>query len=186
MSALPVDPDAPSLDGEPFVRAEQCLAVLQRRLIRPMSRSGPRGELTLTQYHALSFLAARGRASVRELKDMLALAQSTTSVLVDKLQKLGLVEKQRDARDHRVSWVVPQPKGLRLVQHFRKNVERNVVTLRELLGDAAVRDLLDALSRAVVATAPLERLSPEALRAFDDVEPVDDDEDLPPSLKAAE
>ena len=57
------------------------MALLQRRLIKPMSRGGPRSELTLTQYHALSFLAARGKASVTELKDMLGFAQSTTSVL---------------------------------------------------------------------------------------------------------
>ena len=82
---LHVDPDSIEVDGEALVRAEQCIALLQRRLIKPMSRGGPRSELTLTQYHAMSFLATRGQASVAELKEMLGFAQSTTSVLVGRV-----------------------------------------------------------------------------------------------------
>jgi DNA-binding MarR family transcriptional regulator len=155
-SPLHVDAEGPQINGELFVRAEQSVALLQRRLIKPMSRGGPRSELTLTQYHALSFLASRGKASVTELKDMLGFAQSTTSVLVEKLVRMGLVEKRRDRRDHRVACVVALPKGLRMVQRYRKNAERNLQILLEHLGEGAVRDVFDALERAVVATAPLE------------------------------
>jgi len=153
---LHVDPESNTVDGQALVRAEQCIALLQRRLIKPMSRGGPRGELTLTQYHAMSFLASRGQASVAELKEMLGFAQSTTSVLVEKLQKLGLVEKQRDRRDHRVACVVPLPKGLRMVQRFRKNAEKNLATLIERAGEDAVRQVFDGLERALIATAPLD------------------------------
>jgi DNA-binding MarR family transcriptional regulator len=172
---LQVDPSAPAVDGEPLLRAEQCIALLQRRLIKPMSRGGPRGDLTLTQYHALSFLAARGQASVSELKDILGVAQSTTSVLVDKLARLGLVEKQRDGRDHRLACVVPLPKGLRMVQRYRKNAERNLLALAGVLGDDAVREVFVALERALVATAPLE--DPRVLRAIDVDDGVDGDDD---------
>ena len=162
---LQVDPEGPQAGGELLVRAEQCIALLQRRLIKPMGRGGPRSELTLTQYHAMSFLAARGKASVTEIKDMLGFAQSTTSVLVDKLQRMGLVEKRRERRDQRVACVVPLPKGLRMVQRFRKNAEKNLVTLLEVAGEAAVKDVFDALERAVVATAPLENPVPRSRRA---------------------
>lgn len=162
-SPLHVDTEGPQINGELFVRAEQSVALLQRRLIKPMSRGGPRSELTLTQYHALSFLASRGKASVTELKDMLGFAQSTTSVLVEKLVRMGLVEKRRDRRDHRVACVVALPKGLRMVQRYRKNAERNLQILLEHLGEGAVRDVFDALERAVVATAPLE--NPAVVRA---------------------
>jgi DNA-binding MarR family transcriptional regulator len=162
-SPLHVDAEGPQINGELFVRAEQSVALLQRRLIKPMSRGGPRSELTLTQYHALSFLASRGKASVTELKDMLGFAQSTTSVLVEKLVRMGLVEKRRDRRDHRVACVVALPKWLRMVQRYRKNAERNLQILLEHLGEGAVRDVFDALERAVVATAPLE--NPAVVRA---------------------
>jgi DNA-binding MarR family transcriptional regulator len=191
---LQVDPAAPAVDGEPLLRAEQCIALLQRRLIKPMSRGGPRGDLTLTQYHALSFLAARGQASVSELKDILGVAQSTTSVLVDKLARLGLVEKQRDGRDHRLACVVPLPKGLRMVQRYRKNAERNLLALAAVLGHDAVREVFVALERALVATAPLE--DPRVLRAADvddandaagdDDESLDLDLDDDAALEAAE
>jgi DNA-binding MarR family transcriptional regulator len=177
---LHVDPEAPHVDGDALLRAEQCVALLQRRLIKPMSRGGPRGDLTLTQYHALSFLAARGKASVSELKDVLGCAQSTTSVLVDKLARMGLVEKLRDRRDHRLACVVPLPKGLRMVQRYRKNAERNLVALRNHLGDGAVRDVFDALERALVATAPLE--NPRIAAAIEDEDERDDED----ALEAAE
>jgi DNA-binding MarR family transcriptional regulator len=157
---LLVDSDCAEVDGEALVRAEQCIALLQRRIIKPMGRDGPREELTLTQYHAMSFLASRGQASVAELKDTLGFAQSTTSVLVEKLQRLGYVEKRRDPRDHRVARVVPLPKGLRTVQRFRKNAERNLQLLRRRAGDGAVREVFAALERAVVATALLEHATP--------------------------
>ena len=173
---LQIDPAGPDVDGHAFVRAEQCIALLQRRLIKPLSWGGPRGDLTLTQYHALSFLAARGQASVSELKDILGFAQSTTSVLVDKLSKMGLVEKLRDPRDHRVACVVPLPKGLRMVQRYRKNAERNLLALRSVLGEDAVRDVFVALEQALVATAPLE--DPRVARvAADDDYSVDVDDD---------
>lgn len=176
--ALPlhVDPAAPHVDGEPLLRAEQCIALLQRRLIKPMSRGGPRGDLTLTQYHALSFLAARGQASVSELKDILGVAQSTTSVLVDKLARMGLVEKQRDHRDHRLACVVALPKGLRMVQRYRKNAERNLLALATVLGEQAVREVFVALERALVATAPLE--DPRVTRHVGIDAGVDDEEAL--------
>ena len=167
-SPLHVDAEGPQINGELFVRAEQSVALLQRRLIKPMSRGGPRSELTLTQYHALSFLASRGKASVTELKDMLGFAQSTTSVLVEKLSRMGLVEKRRDRRDHRVACVVPLPKGLRMVQRYRKNAERNLQILKEHLGEEAVRDVFEALERAVVATAPLENPALTRARLSDD------------------
>lgn len=177
MSApLHVDPEGPQINGEFFVRAEQCVALLQRRLIKPMSRGGPRSDLTMTQYHAMSFLASRGKASVTELKDMLGFAQSTTSVLVDKLAKLGLVEKRRDRRDHRVACVVPMPKGLRMVQRYRKNAERNLQCLMEHLGDEAVRDVFEALERAAIATAPLE--NPAIARAAAAAEMADECDEL--------
>jgi DNA-binding MarR family transcriptional regulator len=192
---LHVDQNAPAVDGEPLVRAEQCIALLQRRLIKPMSRGGPRGDLTLTQYHALSFLAARGQASVSELKEILGVAQSTTSVLVDKLARMGLVEKHRDGRDARLACVVPLPKGLRMVQRYRKNGERNLLALAAVLGQEAVRDVFAALERALVATAPLEdpRISraaaDELASDIDDRDDLDDDELQDPeetALKAAE
>ncbi len=173
---LLVDPAAHEVDGHALVRAEQCVAVLQRRLIKPMGRGGPRGELTMTQYHALSFLAARGQASVSDLRDVLAVAQSTASVLVDKLAKLGLVEKTRDPRDHRVAAVVPLPKGLRMVQRYRKNAERNLLALTTVVGDAAVRELFAALELALVATAALE--DPRVAVPATDTDDDDDDDAL--------
>ncbi len=154
---LTIDPAWPALDGEAFVRAEQILALLQRRLIQPLSSGGPRSEPTLTQYHVLSFLATRGNATVSELTHVLGFAQSTTSALVDRLAKMGWVEKRRDSHDQRITRVLPLPKGLRVVQRYRKNAERSLIQLMEMAGPTAVRDLFDALSNASLACSILDK-----------------------------
>ncbi len=154
---LTIDPNWPALDGEAFVRAEQMLALLQRRLIQPLSSGGPRSEPTLTQYHVLSFLATRGEATVSELTHVLGFAQSTTSALVDRLQKMGWIEKRRDLRDQRITRILPLPKGLRVVQRYRKNAEKSLIQLQEMAGPKAVRDLFDALSNASLASSILDK-----------------------------
>lgn len=153
---LDVDDGAPQIDGHAYVRAEQGIALLQRRLLKPFSCAGTRIDLTLTQYHALSFLASRGSATVSEMKAALGFAQSTTSTLVGRLVQQGLIEKSRHRNDHRMACIIPLPKGLRLVQRFRKNTERNLQILMAHLGEQALSDLFEALECAAGKTAPLE------------------------------
>jgi hypothetical protein len=73
------------------------------------------------------------------------------------------------------------------VQRYRKNAERNLTVLAETLGLEAVRDVFEALERAVVATAPLEnpavaRAAIEGAEVEADPDESDDEADVEESV----
>jgi len=61
--------------------------------------------LTASQLRVLQLLAARGKLLTSELARAVALNLATVSILVDKLQKAGLVARQRGESDRRQVWV---------------------------------------------------------------------------------
>ncbi|MEQ8747042.1 MarR family winged helix-turn-helix transcriptional regulator [Pyruvatibacter sp.] len=61
--------------------------------------------LTASQLLVLQLLSSRGEMLNGDLADAVDLKQATTSILVDKLQERGLVERRRGERDRRRVWV---------------------------------------------------------------------------------
>lgn len=112
--------------------------------------SGGSRTLTRAEGGLLSTLAA-GPRRITELAVSEVLAQPTVTQLVDRLQRRGLVERARDARDGRVVLVSITDAGRAALEGTREEYR---VTLR-----AAAADLPDAdLDALVDATRALERL----------------------------
>jgi len=112
--------------------------------------SGGSRTLTRAEGGLLSTLAA-GPRCITELAVSEVLAQPTVTQLVDRLQRRGLVERTRDARDGRVVLVSITDVGRAALEGTREEYR---VTLR-----AAAADLPDAdLDALVAATRALERL----------------------------
>jgi DNA-binding MarR family transcriptional regulator len=115
------------------------------RSIRRTLRQFSQGGLTLPQRSVMHALASLGGLSMKELSSQVGLAHSTVSGIVDRLERQGLVERQTDKQDHRISRIVASKAALGLVVHplteaFRraKPAERRAIveglrTLRRLL-----------------------------------------------------
>jgi DNA-binding MarR family transcriptional regulator len=67
----------------------------------------------------LAFLYAKNGLSVKELAEKIHRTQPTVTVLVNKLEKLGYVEKIKDEEDGRITWIKLTDKGIRLQPVFR-------------------------------------------------------------------
>jgi DNA-binding MarR family transcriptional regulator len=93
------------------------LAPEASRLIRLLRSSG-RHELSRTEVGALLTLLD-GPRRITELAATEALAQPTVTQLVDKLQKRGLVERQRSGDDGRVVLVVISARGREQLEALR-------------------------------------------------------------------
>lgn len=118
---------------------------LTRLLLRPGSRA-----LSRTEGGVLATLAS-GSRRITELADSEALAQPTVTQLVDRMQRRGLVARERSAEDGRVVLVSIAPRGRELLDQTR---EQYRALLRE-----AVRELPDDdVGALVAATATLQRL----------------------------
>lgn len=84
--------------------------------------------ITSPQFIALQWVIDRDNLTIGELSNKIGLAFSTTTDLVDRMEKNGLVERIRDTSDRRVVRVVALEKG--------KTIIKEVISKRqEYLGE---------------------------------------------------
>jgi MarR family transcriptional regulator, organic hydroperoxide resistance regulator len=88
---------------------DQHLRAVQRTLRQPVEAEFSRGGLTGPQrsvLHVLVRMSGPVGLSLKELSRQVGLAHSTVSGIVDRLEKQGLVERQKDRKDQRVTLIV--------------------------------------------------------------------------------
>ena len=88
--------------------------------------------MSLAQVRAL--YALRGPLSMRELAERLYLDPSNLTALVDRLEDLGLVQRQADADDRRIKRLVITEKGVHLSEEI----------IDAVFADGTVFEALDA------------------------------------------
>lgn len=89
--------------------------------------------ITAPQFVALQWLMEKGDLTIGELSNHIHLACSTTTDLVDRMEKNELVERVRDPKDRRVVRIHVLSKGQKIIheviekrQNYLENVLRNV------------------------------------------------------------
>jgi DNA-binding MarR family transcriptional regulator len=102
-------------------------------------------EVTLVQHRLLVLLATGGDQTVGTLAEQLEVNASNASRLCDRLQRLGLVARDRSARDGRAVDVSLTPAGRALLEtvrtHRRREVERVLGHMAQTDVDATVKAL---------------------------------------------
>jgi DNA-binding MarR family transcriptional regulator len=79
-----------------------------------------RGDISFPQLWALTFLYQRESCTMRELSRALHTRESTTSGLVDRMARTGLLKRQRDKTDRRVVRAAITVKGRSAMQELQK------------------------------------------------------------------
>jgi len=82
------------------------LQAIRQILRRPVEAEVARVGLTVPQQSAMRVLIESGGLSLKNLSRELGLAHSTVSGIVDRLEKQGLVKRENDEADRRLSKVV--------------------------------------------------------------------------------
>ena len=103
-----------------------------QRMKQETTRKAADWDMSVAQVRAL--YALREPLSMRELAERLYLDPSNLTVLVDRLEELGLVERQADADDRRVKRLVITEKGV----HFSEEI------IEAVFVESSVFDVLDA------------------------------------------
>ncbi len=122
------------------------------RLTRLLLRSGP-GRLSRTESALLAGLDD-GPKRITELADSQVLAQPTVTQLVDRLQRAGLVARERSTRDGRVVLVSLTEEGRAELHAVREHYRAMLRALTDELPDADVAALAaatDSLGRLIDA-----------------------------------
>jgi DNA-binding MarR family transcriptional regulator len=122
-----------------------------QRMKQDSARKAAEWDLSVTQVRAL--YALREPASMRQLADRLFLDPSNLTALVDRLEDLGLVERQADPGDRRVKRLVITEKGVSLSEEIIDAVFLDD-TVFDVLDADEQRQLLGLLARIIEIRPP--------------------------------
>ena len=100
-------------------------------------------DLTMGQFKAMATLTINGPQPVGELGRRLGISEPAASLLVDKLEELGLAVRERDPQDRRRTLVTATPAAEELAARLRQGREEHILAWLGALGD----EELDGLTR---------------------------------------
>jgi len=95
------------------------------------------GRISFPQLWSLGYLLHTGRSSMRTLARTMRTRESTTTGLVDRMARMGLVERKRSEKDRRVVYVDITAKGRRVLNEINRQRE---ATIRALFRKLSSRD----------------------------------------------
>lgn len=122
---------------------------LCRAMMKHESNHMTRGELNLPQFLALEYLRAEASPPMHQLLDALQLKSSTGTVFVDRLVRLGLVKRLRDAMDRRAVRVALTAKGRRILEEIHSQKRRSLLKLYRPLTAAERTSYLSVVEKMV-------------------------------------
>jgi DNA-binding MarR family transcriptional regulator len=76
--------------------------------------------LTQAQFSLLKLISESGERQIGEVADVLGFSAPAASKNIDKLERLGLVERRSSESDRRVTLLVPSPQGRQLVDRYEE------------------------------------------------------------------
>ncbi len=129
------------------------------RLLRNLSSPVRRAEMTPEQYWLLRLLNRTGSLNISELANELGIAISSATVSCKRLEKAGLLTRERQSDDERVVRVALTAKGLAQIDAWRQR-KREVLTHWLSVLDAQEQKTLQSLIERVLEAA--------AARAFEE------------------
>jgi len=96
--------------------------VLELKLLRE-STSLP---LTLSQFHVLRIMALNGQSQVGEVADFLGISAPAATRNIDKLERLGLIERHPSKDDRRATLLTVSARGRALVGGYDQILDRRL------------------------------------------------------------
>jgi len=81
-------------------------------------------DLTILQFHTLSFLGKVKGTSVKNLSSFLKISMPTTTVLVSRLNAMALVKKTKNIKDKRIVDLELTREGKKMVTRITKEKQR--------------------------------------------------------------
>ncbi len=98
----------------------------QRSFLLDLSKELNRGNVSYAQFFLLGYLASEQYLTMTDISRKMGHSTAAATGLVDRLEKLGYVERLHASDDRRKVMVQITPKGLQLVQQLRDNIAGSV------------------------------------------------------------
>jgi DNA-binding MarR family transcriptional regulator len=130
--------------------------VLELKLLREVSAH----PLSLPQLQLLKLMVRDGQHQPNEIARFLGVSAPAATKNIDKLERLGLVVRQRSAGDRRVTLLSASPEGRQLVEGYERRKAQLVRPVLDRFSPEELRQLVSLMERFSVSL--LERETPEA------------------------
>ena len=121
---------------EHAVRRSSALGVIFGQTVA--SRAG----ISSSDLECLDFLNLEGRVTAGRLAEVTGLTTGAITGVVDRLEKAGLVRRERDGHDRRKVFIATVPENVAKVGRFYEHMRRMILKDWETLSDADLRLLL--------------------------------------------
>lgn len=102
--------------------------------------------ITAPQGMALRTLSKQKKMKITELSTKLSLSNSTVSGIIDRLEKQGLVERERSEEDRRVVYVSICPKFHEMHENFAKKFQQNFEKIMNKGDEEDINKIVDGLN----------------------------------------
>lgn len=102
-------------------------------------------EISLPQMHVLEVIGNHGQLRMKELADLLGVTTGTLTVMADRLEERGYINRSRDSRDRRSYFIALTDKGR---EEYRKHHRMHLHLVEEivdLLGEEVASSLFSNL-----------------------------------------
>src|SRR6266436_4408710 len=96
----------------------------------------------------LDFLNLEGRVTAGRLAEVTGLTTGAITGVVDRLEKAGLVRRERDESDRRKVFIAIVPENVAKIGKFYEHMQRGMVKLWESYSDAELRLLLRFMTQS--------------------------------------
>lgn len=92
-------------------------------------------QITYSQFNLIHAIRMTENATITELAEVLSLTKPTLTTAVNKLMKLGLVEKRQSDEDRRIQYLELTPKGESIGKAEMNAFDECIDVMRAKLGD---------------------------------------------------
>jgi DNA-binding MarR family transcriptional regulator len=138
---------------KPALSRPKARAALLQDLEHAMRRSSAQGVIfgqtvatsigiSGSDLECLDFLILEGRVTAGRLAEVTGLTTGAITGVVDRLEKAGLVRRERDASDRRKVFIAVVPENIAKVGRFYEHMHRSMLKLWEGYSDAELQLLL--------------------------------------------
>ncbi len=121
------------------------------RILRGLSHPVRRAEMTPEQYWLLRILNRAGSLSIGELATELGITTSSATVACKRLEKIGLLTRERQAEDERVVQVALTEQGLAQIDAWRQRKRESLTGLLSVLDQHEQQELQRLIERVLEA-----------------------------------
>lgn len=95
--------------------------------------------LTQSQITAIKFIGHFKKLTITELSDYMSIKKSTCSGIVDRLEKMEVLERVKDEDDKRVTYIMFSKKGQALSSEIKEDINR---CFKEIFNSISEEDLI--------------------------------------------